>query len=182
MQGGTEGDVGKAKPKYWNGYLNNTLFATEPAVITFAPAIALFVLGRAMWQVGNIPALFIAWAWLGIADAICLSRDPVHFGLKLWFPPLGESKESLALVRSFIVADLALAAPRAAFGLWPHSPVLFVLAFGSVVIQLIWTVREFKHETIDIRVVNIAASGPVVLGLLLAIHAVLGGITWTQVP
>jgi hypothetical protein len=172
----------RPKPDYWNGYLDNTLFATVPAVVTFAPAIALFVLGRMLWQVGNIPALFIAWAWLGVADVICTWREPVHFGLKLWFPPLRESKESLALIRSFFMADLTLSAPRAAFGLWPQSPVLFILTFLTVVVQFIWTAREFKHGTIDIRVVNIAASGPVILAILLAIHAATGGVAWTTVP
>jgi hypothetical protein len=177
-----QGVMARAKPRYWNGYLDSTLFATGPAVLTFVPAIGLFVLGRLVWQVGSIPALFIAWAWLGVADAICIWRDPAHFGLKLWFPSLRESKESLALVRSLFMADLALSGARAAFGLWPRSPVLYVLAFVTVMVQLIWTARELKYETIDIRVVNIAAAGPAILAVLLAIHAFMGGVVWTELP
>lgn len=170
------------KPDYWNGYLDKTLFAPGAAILTFVPAIALYVLGLTVWGVGAIPALFIAWGWLGVADVICVWRDPVGFGLKLWFPPLAPGPESLALVRSFFMADLTLSAPRAAFGLWPGSPVLFVLTAITCVVQFIWTLREWRHRTIDIRVLNIAASGPVILVVLLIIHLAQGGVRWSQLP
>ena len=174
-----------AKIEYWKGYLDETLFAPGCAVLTFVPAIALYVLGISVWGVGQIPALFIAWGWLGVADVICVWRDPVGFGLRLWFPPLyrpDPSPEALALVRSFFMADLTLSAPRAAFGLWPQSPVLFVLTAITAVVQFIWTLREYRHGTVDLRVVNIAAAGPVILAVLLAIHAFMGGVDWVKTP
>jgi hypothetical protein len=174
--------MNQPKPDYWTNYLDKTLFAPAPAAITFGPAVVLFMFGLVFWNVGSIPALFIAWAWLGVADVICVWREPVRFGLKLWFPPLPESAASLALVRSFFMADLTLSAPRAAFGIWPQSPVLFGLAALTAVVQFIWTVREYRYRTIDIRVLNIAASGPVILAILLVIHAVQGGVSWTRLP
>lgn len=170
------------KPDYWNGYLDKTLFAPWRALLTFVPAVALYLLGVMVWKVGSIPALFIAWGWLGVADVICVWRDPVDFGLKLWFPTLAPGPESLALVRSFFMADLTLSAPRTAFGLWPRSPVLFVLTAITAVVQFIWTVREYRHRTIDVRVLNIAASGPAILAVLLAIHAAMGGVDWSARP
>jgi hypothetical protein len=171
-----------AKPDYWTNYLDRTLFLPVNAVITFAPAAALMAWGLLGWGVGAIPALFIAWGWLGVADVICVTKDPVGFGLKLWFPTLTESPESLALVRSFFMADLTLSAPRAAFGLWPGSPALYALTWVTVVVQFIWTLREYHHRIVDVRVANIAASGPVILAVLLIAHAAMGGVAWSRWP
>ena len=170
------------KPDYWNDYLDKTLFAPFPAVVTFVPATLIFIACITWGGLGSIPALFVTWGWLGVADVICVWRDPVNFGLKLWFPPLRPGPESLALIRSFFMADLTLSAPRAAFGLWPQSPVLFALTVVTIVVQFIWTLREYKHRTIDIRVLNIAASGPVILAVLLAAHLWMGGIDWSNLP
>ena len=168
------------KPEYWTGYLDKTLFAPWRAAVTFVPAIALYVLGLTVQHVGHIPSLFIAWGWLGVADVICVTRDPVEFGLKVWFPPLKDSPEARGILRSLVMADLTLSAPRAAFGLWPHSPVLVGLTLVTIVVQLFWTLREYNHKTIDIRVLNIAASGPVILAVLLAIHIAQGGVDWSH--
>ena len=168
----------KPKIDYWTGYLDRTLFAPWRAAVTFGPAIVLYVLGLTVQNVGHIPALFLAWGWLGASDVIFVTRDPVDFGLRLWFPLLEDGCESRALLRSLVMADLTLSAPRAAFGLWPHSPVLVGLTLITIGVQFAWTLREYRYKTIDVRVLNIAASGPVILAVLLAIHIVTGGVDW----
>ena len=171
-----------AKTEYWNGYLDTTLFAPWRAILTFVPAAVFFVLGLTVWNVGSIPATFVAWGWFGVADIVCCWRDPADFGLKLFFPTLKEDPGSLALVRTFLLIDLAVSAPRAAFGIWPESPVLFTLAAITAVAQFFWSVREYKYGIVDIRGVNIAASGPAILAVLLVAHAAMGGVVWAHLP
>ena len=47
-----------AKPDYWNDYLDKTLFAPGPAILTFLPAALLLWFGIAVLDVGVIPAIF----------------------------------------------------------------------------------------------------------------------------